>query len=115
MIGSTAIWVTVTLLMRAEPSEQAKAFFRKTGVTGPGWKRVAETTETTLPAMGFGYLFLGWVTGCVFILGLLLGVGELLFIRPIHAGLYLVAAIVAGVLLVTCFSKLFRNQEAQTT
>jgi SSS family solute:Na+ symporter len=114
MVGSTVIWVGITLLMGNEPSEQAKAFFRKTGVGGPGWRRVAESTHTALPAMGFGYLFLGWITGCVFILGLLLGVGEALLIRPAPAAIYIGVSIAAGVLLVTYFSSLFRNRDTDS-
>lgn len=111
MVGSTVIWVGITLMVGNEPSEQAKVFFRKTGVGGPGWRRVADSTHTAMPPMGFGYLFLGWITGCVFILGLLLGVGEALFIRPIPAGLYIGVSVAAGVLLVIYFSGLFRNRD----
>lgn len=110
MFGSTAVWVTVTLLMPSDVSDQAKAFFRRTAVGGPGWKHVADSTHTPLQRMDFGYLFLGWITGCVFILGLLLGVGEVFFVRPIPAGLFLGASVICGFLLITCFSNLFQNR-----
>lgn len=114
MFGSTLIWVAVTLLMRQPPSDQAKAFYQMTGVGGPGWRRVADVTHTSLPRLGFGYLVLGWLTGCVFILCMLLGAGEFLFERPIPAAIYIGAALTAGILLLTCFSNLFRNPSTQS-
>ncbi len=109
MFGCLVVWITVTLFIPAKPTAQAIAFFKKTGVGGPGWKRVADDTHTTIPPMNFGFHVLGWITGCVFILCLLLGVGEVIFVRFIPAALYLGASVIAGALLITKFSKLFEN------
>lgn len=105
----TAVWVAVTLLTQTPPTPQVREFMTRSGVGGWGWRRVAQDMGVEQPPFNFGFLVAGWAAGCLFILGLLLGIGEAIFQRTAPATIYLGVAVVAGVLLITVFTKAFRN------
>lgn len=76
---STAIWVIVTFLTRPVPMEKLREFYLKTAPGGPGWGRVrAGMTLDGGAGNSFSGAFAGWVYGCVFLIGLTMGIGKVL-------------------------------------
>jgi hypothetical protein len=98
-VGVTSvIWLSVTLLTRAEPMEKLVSFYRRVEPEGPGWNRVA-TKAGLAPGNASGGLaiqFLNWFLGCVLIYGFLFGIGYVIFGEMLKGIAYLVDAIVAG-------------------
>ena len=99
---TTACWLLATWLTAPEPMPHLVAFHRRVHPGGPGWRCVARAagvpTESTIPLRVLAY---DWVAGCVFVYGVLLGVGALLFNAPTQAGISLFSAAAALVWLVT--------------
>ena len=98
---TTVVWIAVTMLTRAEPAEKLIAFYRRVRPEGPGWNDVAaEAGLAESHAHGRLYLqFVNWILGCALIYGSLFGIGKLIFKEWGLGLLYLVIAIVAGVLI----------------
>jgi SSS family solute:Na+ symporter len=98
---TTVVWVVVTMLTQAEPAEKLIAFYRRVRPEGPGWNRVAAQAGLTAShAQGrLSMQFVNWILGCVLIYGSLFGIGKLIFKEWALGSLYLLVAIVAGVLI----------------
>jgi solute:Na+ symporter, SSS family len=98
---TTVVWVAVTMLTPAEPMEKLTAFYRRVRPEGPGWTRVAAVaglagphSEGTLATQFFNFFL-----GVVLIYASLFGIGKLIFKEWVSGVVYLVVAIVAGVLI----------------
>jgi Na+/proline symporter len=76
--ASTACWVAVTLATRPEPDRVLDAFYRRTG-PGFGWGPVAARAPEVRVDRDIGTALVNWAAGCVFIYGMLFGVGKLIF------------------------------------
>jgi hypothetical protein len=98
---TTVIWFLVTMLTSAEPTEKLVSFYRKVHPEGPGWKRVASASGLAeVHARGsLAGQFANWILGCALIYGSLFGIGKLIFKEWALGSLYLLVAIVAGVLI----------------
>jgi SSS family solute:Na+ symporter len=95
---TTLVWVSATLLTRAEPMEKLVAFYRQVRPEGPGWKRVAEQAGVT-PANvsgGLAIQFANWFLGCVLIYAFLFGIGYVIFGEMLKAGVFLLGGVIAG-------------------
>ena len=95
---TTLVWVSATLLTRAEPMEKLVAFYRQVQPEGPGWKRIAANAGVA-PANvsgGLAIQFANWFLGCVLIYGFLFGIGYLIFGETLKAGVFLLGGIIAG-------------------
>lgn len=108
-----AVWVLVTILTSAAPSEHTKAFYRTMRIGGPGWTRLARETGTAPLGGRFITSLLGWLAGCGLIYGALLGTGELVFQRWGSATAYLGTAALCALLLVTVFRSAFSDTSNQ--
>jgi Na+/proline symporter len=108
---TTVAWLAVTLLTAAEPREKLIAFYRKVRPEGPGWKQIA--AEAGLPTSG-GLLpqLVNWVLGCVLIYTSLFGIGKLILKEWIGGVAFIVAAIVAGILISRNLSRVGWKSEA---
>ena len=99
---TTVCWLLATWLTAPEPMSHLVAFYRRVHPGGPGWRCVAREAgvpaNAIIPLRALAY---DWVTGCVFVYGVLLGVGALLFNAPAQAGISLLSASVALAWLVT--------------
>src|SRR5690349_760538 len=98
---TTVVWITVTLLTRAEPVETLTVFYRRVRPEGPGWNRVAAIAGFA-GAHAEGRLatqFLNWLLGCALIYGSLFGIGKLIFKEWLLGFVYLGVAISAGLLI----------------
>jgi Na+/proline symporter len=98
---TTIVWVAVTMLTQPEPREKLGAFYRRVRPEGPGWTQIAaEAGLSEAHAQGrLSLQFANWILGCALIYGSLFGIGKLIFKEWAAASLYLLVAIVAGVLI----------------
>ena len=98
---TTVVWLAVTLLTRAEPTETLVTFYRKVQPEGPGWKRIA--TRAALPRStasgGLAIQFANWFLGCVLIYGFLFGIGYVIFGEMLKGLGFLLAGVIGGALI----------------
>jgi len=98
---TTAVWVLVTLLTRPEPEETLIDFYRQVRPEGPGWRRIARAAGVveSHPEGGLTVQFANWILGCILIYASLFGIGAIIFKDWRSGALYMVAAIIAAVLI----------------
>ena len=98
---TTIVWVAVTMATKAEPKEKLIAFYKRVRPEGPGWNGIArEAGLSAEHAQGrLSLQFANWILGCALIYGSLFGIGKLIFKEWAAGSVYLVVAIVAGVLI----------------
>jgi len=98
---TTVVWVAVTMFTQPEPAEKLIAFYRRVRPEGPGWNGIAaEAGLAESHAKGrLSLQFANWILGCALIYGSLFGIGKLIFKEWMTGLLYLLIAIVAGVLI----------------
>jgi len=99
---TTAVWLTVTLLTPAEPTETLAAFYRKVQPEGPGWKRVAAQTcrAPSTASGGLAIQFANWFLGCILIYGFLFGIGYVIFGQMLKGVGFLLGGVIAGALII---------------
>jgi len=104
---TTIVWVVVTFMTQPEPLEKLVAFYRRVRPEGPGWTGVAaEAGLSESHAHGrLSLQFANWILGCALIYGSLFGIGKLIFKEWGTGLLYLLVAIVAGVLITRNLSR----------
>jgi len=98
---TTIVWVAVTMATKAEPKEKLIAFYKRVRPEGPGWNGIArEAGLSAEHAQGrLSLQFANWILGCALIYGSLFGIGKLIFKEWAAGSVYLLVAIVAGVLI----------------
>ncbi len=95
---TTAVWVIVTYLTKAESPETLAGFVRRAQPGGAGWKKVREQTGN-LPASPdhLKINFLAWILGSTLIYTTLFGIGKLILKEFTWAGVLLgLSAVFAG-------------------
>jgi len=104
---TTLVWVTVTFMTQPEPLEKLVAFYRRVTPEGPGWNDIAaEAGLSESHAQGrLSLQFANWILGVALIYGSLFGIGKLIFKEWGTGLLYLLVAIVAGVLITRNLSR----------
>lgn len=98
---TTAVWLLVTLVTRPEPQETLVDFYRQVRPEGPGWRHIARAAGA-LESHEMGGLtvqFANWILGCMLIYASLFGIGAIIFKDWLSGSLYLLAAIIAAVLI----------------
>jgi solute:Na+ symporter, SSS family len=112
---TTIVWVAVTMLTQPEPREKLIAFYRRVRPEGPGWNQIAaEAGLSEAHAQGrLSLQLVNWILGCALIYGSLFGIGKLIFKEWAAGSLYLLVAIVAGVLISRNLSR--GESEVETT
>ena len=93
--ASTIVWISVTLLTKAESDEILLAFYRKVRPQVTGWQAVAARVPEIRPTNDLGRNLWCWVLGCVMTYSALFGVGKLLLHRVSGAFLLLLAILCA--------------------
>jgi Na+/proline symporter len=98
---TTIVWVTVTMFTSPEPMDKLVAFYRRVRPEGPGWNGIAAQADLAEEhAQGrLSLQFVNWILGCALIYGSLFGIGKLIFKEWVTGLIYLLIAIVAGVLI----------------
>jgi solute:Na+ symporter, SSS family len=95
---TTVVWLSMTLMTRAEPMEKLVSFYRKVQPEGPGWKRVASQAGLA-PANvsgGLAVQFANWFLGCVLIYAFLFGIGYVIFGEMLKGAAFLLGGVIAG-------------------
>jgi len=89
------------VMTKAEPKEKLIAFYKRVRPEGPGWNGIArEAGLSAEHAQGrLSLQFVNWILGCALIYGSLFGIGKLIFKEWAAGSVYLLVAIVAGVLI----------------
>ncbi|MDA8174957.1 MAG: Na+:solute symporter [Nitrospiraceae bacterium] len=75
---STVIWIAVTLLTKPVSKEKLRAFYEKTLPGGPGWGDIRKGFEGR-DGGNFSRPFYLWLLGSVFLVGLTMGIGKMIF------------------------------------
>jgi Na+/proline symporter len=97
--ATTFVWVAVTFLTRPTRRETLLDFVRKVQPAGPGWRDLRREAGVRASPDSPAQAFLGWVLGCAFVYGALLGTGNLLYGNLPWAGVSLGVALASGLLL----------------
>ncbi len=99
LVGSTLVWLTVTLLTRPEPTETLTRFYTTVAPPGPGWNRIRAQISPgdTSPHRGTALpLIARFAAAIIALYGALFGLGDLfLASTPRGIALLIVAAIAA--------------------
>lgn len=111
---TTLVWVIATVMTSPEPREKLIAFYRRVRPEGPGWNEIAaEAGLAAQHAQGrLSLQFVNWILGCALIYGSLFGIGKLIFKEWGAAALYLLVAIVAGVLITRNLTRDEKGEDA---
>ncbi len=81
---TTACWLAITLLTRAEPEAHLVAFYRRVRPGGPGWRRIARAAGEP-PPEPVGGLIVDWIAGWVLVYAMLFGIGSLVLQSVLRA------------------------------
>jgi solute:Na+ symporter, SSS family len=111
---TTVVWVVTTMLTAPEPNEKLIAFYRRVRPEGPGWNRIAaQAGLSAAHAQGrLSLQFANWILGCALIYGSLFGIGKIIFKEWVAGALYLLVAIIAGILISRNLSRGEMSEEA---
>jgi solute:Na+ symporter, SSS family len=98
---TTVVWLATTYLTSPEPNEKLIAFYKRVRPEGPGWNRIAaQAGLSAAHAQGrLSLQFANWILGCALIYGSLFGIGKIIFKEWISGALFLLIAIIAGILI----------------
>ena len=102
-VGFTSVvWLSVTLLTRAEPIEKLVSFYRKVQPEGPGWSRIAAAAglQRSTASGGLAVQFANWFLGCVLIYAFLFGIGYVIFGEMLKGAACLLGGVIAGALII---------------
>jgi Na+/proline symporter len=104
---TTVVWVVTTMLTSPEPAEKLIAFYNRVRPEGPGWKRVAaQAGHAASHAQGrLSLQIANWILGVALIYGTLFGIGKLIFKEWLAGALFLLLAIIAGMLITRNLSR----------
>jgi len=114
-VGITTItWIVTTYLTSPEPNEKLVAFYKRVRPEGPGWNRIAaQAGLSAAHAQGrLSLQFANWILGCALIYGSLFGIGKIIFKEWVSGAIYLLIAIIAGILISRNLSRGEMSQEA---
>ena len=107
IIAVTSIWITVTYLTSSkQPTMYLIAFYQKMRIPGPGWKKVRDLAGCDIEKSGLVISFMGWISCCLFVYSLTLGIGKLLFQKFFAGFLCLILSIVSGLVLARVLRKM---------
>lgn len=98
-LGTSLVWVGVTLATSRSPSQQAVDFYRRIRPAGPGWRRVASVAGRPLHDVDLRTSAGAWLACSVLLYALLLGSGAVLFGQHTLAAACGAAGVVAGAVL----------------
>ena len=105
VIWSSTVWLLVTFLTK--PTEETKLidFYTKVHPGGIGWKKISSKLPNVKSDSGFGILFINWFLGSVLVMLSLFGFGKIIFQEYLTGSIFLVIALISGILIYRNFSK----------
>lgn len=93
---STVVWLLVTLVTRPAEREKLEAFIKKARPGGPGWGPVRKTVAGDPQEGSLFESFVDWIYGCLFLIGLTIGIGKMLLGFYLSGYLWLMLSLVTG-------------------
>ncbi|MBN1300964.1 MAG: Na+:solute symporter [Melioribacteraceae bacterium] len=106
VIGTTIIWVSVTLLTEPTNEKVLKNFYYKIHPGGYGWKTYKERYPEVISDTGYGKLFINWIAGVVVVYAFLYSTGQFIFMEYKAAFISLFIGIIAAFLI---YRNLFKS------
>lgn len=76
---SVLVWLPVTFFTRPSSHETLKSFYRTVHPGGRGWRKIAVEMPEVKGDSSYGYLFMSWIMGCILVISVLFGIGDLVF------------------------------------
>ena len=96
---TTVAWLAATLLTAPESNETLLRFYKRVRPSGPGWARVREMAPDVKVTHDLMWNLLDWLCGCVMVYAALFGIGKIILQEPLTGIVFLVVAVVAGVVI----------------
>ncbi|MBN1251363.1 MAG: Na+:solute symporter [Bacteroidales bacterium] len=105
VIWSSIVWLSVTFLTK--PTEEAKLidFYTKVHPGGIGWTKISNKLPNVKSDEGFGIMFINWFLGSVLVMLSLFGFGKIIFQEYLIGTVFLIIALISGILIYYNFSK----------
>ncbi len=105
VIWATAVWLTVTFLTKPTSVEKLNSFYTKVHPGGIGWKPISDNLPDVKSDTGFSRLFFNWFAGSLSVMFSLFGIGKILFAEYLTGIVFIVIALLAGVVIYINLSK----------
>ncbi len=102
---STLVWIIVTFLTRPVEDKKLKEFYTHIHPGGKGWKRIAAELPNVKGDSGYLRLIVNYICGCVLVMLCLFGFGKIIFHEFFEGVIYLLIALVAGVVIYSNLSR----------
>jgi Na+/proline symporter len=93
---TTVVWLVATFVTAPEPMEKLTSFYRNVHPAGPWWRPVARAAGIKERTGEIWPNVLNWLLGIILVYSTLFGIGEIIFGTWSKVLLFLVAAAVAG-------------------
>lgn len=93
---STVVWIFVTLFTKPSENEKLIEFYKKTKPGGYGWRPIERLTGYKPEGNTLRDTFIEWINGCVFIVGLTIGIGKILLGYYLSGFIWLSIACITG-------------------
>lgn len=93
---STVVWLLVTMITRPAEREKLESFLKRARPGGPGWGPVRERAAGDPGGDSLLGPFLDWIYGCLFLIGLTIGVGKMLLGFYLSGYIWLMLSLVTG-------------------
>ena len=90
---TTTIWLVVTLLTPAEPSDTLLRFYRRVRPDVFGWKPIAALAEDVSATKDLGRNLVDWIIGCAMVYAALFGVGKFCLLEFWQGSLFMAFSI----------------------
>jgi hypothetical protein len=90
---TTTMWLAVTLLTPAEPSDTLVKFYRRVRPDVFGWKPIAAIAKDESPTKDLGRNLIDWIIGCTMVYAALFGVGKFCLLEFWQGSLFIAVSI----------------------
>jgi Na+/proline symporter len=109
-LGTTAIWVIVTLITPPVKQPVLASFYKKVHPGGIGWKKMRKQFPEIVHDHNYGRVFLNWILGVISIYATMYGIGKVLFASYIKGFAALAIAVFAGIIIFQNLKKAEQNK-----
>jgi Na+/proline symporter len=93
---STAVWLAVTFLTNPVEEEKLVGFVQRVRPGGPGWNRIRGLLPEAPVGESLSGAFVEWVLGCLFVVGLTIGIGKAILGFYLSAYVWILLSFLAG-------------------
>ncbi len=96
---STMVWLFVTFITKPTKEEKLLEFYAKVHPGGRGWRKIAAQMPEVKSDGSFYRLLVNWILGCAMIMGILFGIGKLIFAEYLSAILHFLVSAISGIII----------------